>query len=159
MKWPLISRRYKTLPDSGGSILFDERCFYDAFASDISSARHSVIIESPYLTERRAVQFAKLIARKVNEGVRISIYTRHPSHHTSNLESQSWIACRILKDAGARVYLCDDMRHRKIAIIDTATLWEGSLNILSQNDSLELMRRTICETQARYVTKLLNIKV
>jgi phosphatidylserine/phosphatidylglycerophosphate/cardiolipin synthase-like enzyme len=159
MKWPLTSSRYKTLPDSHDSILFDEQRFYDAFASDINSAHSSVIVESPYLTERRALQFAKLITRKVNQGIKITIYTRHPSYHTSNLESQSWIACRILKDAGARVYLCDDMRHRKIAIIDNAVLWEGSLNIFSQNESLELMRRTVCETQVRYVTKLLKLKV
>ena len=31
--------------------------------------------------------------------------------------------------------------HRKLAIIDRKILWEGSLNILSQNHSRELMRR------------------
>jgi hypothetical protein len=31
--------------------------------------------------------------------------------------------------------------HRKLAIIDRQILWEGSLNILSQNESCEVMRR------------------
>jgi hypothetical protein len=31
--------------------------------------------------------------------------------------------------------------HRKLAIIDRRLLWEGSLNMLSQNDSCEIMRR------------------
>jgi hypothetical protein len=30
--------------------------------------------------------------------------------------------------------------HRKLAVIDGEILWEGSLNILSQNDSCEIMR-------------------
>ena len=34
------------------------------------------------------------------------------------------------------------MRHRKLAIIDGQILWEGSLNILSQVLSREIMRRT-----------------
>ena len=33
--------------------------------------------------------------------------------------------------------------HRKLAIIDEEILWEGSLNILSQGDSCEIMRRTV----------------
>jgi hypothetical protein len=31
--------------------------------------------------------------------------------------------------------------HRKLAILDRSILWEGSLNILSQNSSSEIMRR------------------
>lgn len=31
--------------------------------------------------------------------------------------------------------------HRKVAILDRSILYEGSLNILSQNDSSEVMRR------------------
>ena len=36
----------------------------------------------------------------------------------------------------------NDFRHRKLAVIDRAILWEGSLNILSQSNSKEIMRRT-----------------
>jgi phosphatidylserine/phosphatidylglycerophosphate/cardiolipin synthase-like enzyme len=150
--------RYKTVPVSHDSRFYNEKVFYDAFASDINSATSSVVIESPYLTERRARQFAKLIQRKVRSGVKFHIYTRNPLHHNRLLAEQSSIACRILKDAGARVFICDDMRHRKLAVIDALILWEGSLNILSQSNSAELMRRTNCKEQALHVLKLLNLK-
>lgn len=154
----LLPRRYKSIPANHGSIFFDEKNFYDAFASDINSAESSVIIESPYLTERRARQFAKLIQRKTKANIKVKIFTRNPYHHDDILRQQSLIACRILKNAGARIFLCDDMRHRKIAIIDEMVLWEGSLNILSQSNSTELMRRTHCSEQARHVMKLLKLK-
>lgn len=153
-----LFRRYKRMPVNHESKFYDEKNFYDAFASDINGATYSVVIESPYLTERRARQFAKLIKRKAKLGIRIHIYTRNPLHHDRLLAEQSNLACRILKDAGARVFVCDDMRHRKLAIIDAAILWEGSLNILSQSNSAELMRRTNCKEQALQVLKLLNLK-
>jgi hypothetical protein len=37
--------------------------------------------------------------------------------------------------------LYTDNHHRKLAIIDRKILYEGSLNILSQADSCEVMRR------------------
>ena len=146
------------MPISNDSRFYDEQNFYDAFASDINNASSSVIIESPYLTERRAYQFAKLLRRKIKAGVKVHIYTRNPRHHDYVLAEQSHLACRILKSAGAKVFICDDMRHRKLAIVDATILWEGSLNILSQSNSAELMRRTYSNEQASYVLRLLKLK-
>ena len=46
---------------------------------------------------------------------------------------------------GVQVFLAENPQkklfHRKLAIIDRKILWEGSLNILSQSHSRELMRR------------------
>lgn len=52
------------------------------------------------------------------------------------------------------------MRHRKLAIIDGCILWDGSLNILSQAHSKEIMRRPnsaiLCKQMASF-TRLWNI--
>lgn len=154
-----LIRRYKRMPVNHESKFYDEQNFYDVFACDINGASSSVVIESPYLTERRARQFARLIQRKVKLGVKIYIYTRNPKHHDYVLAEQSHLACRILKNSGARVFLCDDMRHRKLAIIDEAILWEGSLNILSQSNSAELMRRTYCKDQVKQVLGVIKVKI
>jgi len=45
-----------------------------------------------------------------------------------------------LQDLGVLV-LFTGGHHRKLAIIDRQITWEGSLNILSQTDSCEVMRR------------------
>lgn len=137
------------------SKLFGENDFYDAFARDLSNAQQTIVIESPYLTERRVYQFSKLLKRKIEEGVNILVYTRNPKHHDKILEVQAWKALEILKDCGVRSFMCDDMRHRKLAMIDDQILWEGSLNIFSQSDSCEVMRRSyskeLCKQMKKFV--------
>jgi phosphatidylserine/phosphatidylglycerophosphate/cardiolipin synthase-like enzyme len=152
--------RFKRAIDSSAllnSKLYDEKSFFDAFARDIGSARHSITIESPYLTERRARQFSRLLKRKVKDGVEVVIYTRNPRHHDKILEVQAWKALEILKSSGVRVFMCDDMRHRKLAIIDDELLWEGSLNIFSQSESCEIMRRTYSENMCIQMKKYIKL--
>ena len=48
---------------------------------------------------------------------------------------------RRLEAVGIQVLLCTGNHHRKLAILDRTILWEGSLNILSQTKSREMMRR------------------
>ncbi len=45
-----------------------------------------------------------------------------------------------LQNMGA-IILSTERHHRKLAIVDREILYEGSLNILSQNASCEIMRR------------------
>jgi len=94
----------------------------------------------------------KLTRRGVK--VRININTRNPNHHDEQLHIQAWVALGKLRAAGLKVKTCNDLRHRKLAIIDGAILWEGSLNILSQSSSREIMRRTqpqeLCRQMAQF---------
>jgi hypothetical protein len=124
------------------SQLYDEISFYNSFINDLTSAKQNVLIESPYLTERRALQFAGVFKKLSRNGVRVRINTRDPRHHDKTLEIQAWKAIKVLRKNGVKVYICSDMRHRKLATIDNIILWDGSLNILSQANSKEVMRRT-----------------
>jgi len=121
--------------------LFDEHSFFKAFSNDMKCAKHSVIIESPYITARRAKEFSKLVS-KIRNNLNITIHTRIPSHHDSNLTKQALLGIEILERIGISIIVCSDLRHRKFAIIDDEILWEGSLNMLSHSNSREIMRRT-----------------
>ena len=123
------------------SELFNERTFYDSFPRDLLRARKSIVIESPYLTERRARYYAPLFRDLAKRKVRIRINTRRPSHHNYGMERRAKKAALILLEAGAKVYIYDDLRHWKLAVIDNKILWEGSLNIMSHGRSREIMRR------------------
>lgn len=46
--------------------------------------------------------------------------------------------------------------HRKLAIIDGEILYEGSLNILSQLDSCEVMRRTESQQLANEMARFIG---
>jgi len=137
--------------------LFDEHSFFKAFSRDMKQARRSVIIESPYITVRRARDFAKLV-RRCNKKLKITVITRNPHHHDGNLVTQSIIGLAILKDSGINVIVCDDFRHRKLAIVDDQLLWEGSLNMLSHSNSKEIMRRTQSEELCRQMMKFTSLK-
>lgn len=137
--------------------LYSEQYFYGAFVIDVKRAQSTVVIESPYLTERRALQFAKIFWKLSSKDVKVRVNTRNPRHHDKLLEIQAWKSIRILRDNGVKVYFFNDMRHRKLAIIDNAILWEGSLNILSQVRSKEIMRRTASEQLARQMASFTKI--
>jgi phosphatidylserine/phosphatidylglycerophosphate/cardiolipin synthase-like enzyme len=137
------------------SELFNEHSFYKEFSKDIRIAYSRIIIESPYITSRRAREISSMLRKAVNRGVKVTIYTRNPYHHDGILVTESINGIGILREAGVTVITCEDMRHRKLAVIDGYILWEGSLNMLSQNGSKEVMRRSVsnelCQQMLRFI--------
>lgn len=123
------------------SKLYDERSFYAAFERDLKRAKKKVVIESPFLAVRRTNRLAQIVHKLNKRGVKVIVYTRYPHHHPPRFRDQSFESIQILQSVGVKVYECYDHRHRKVAIIDKQLLWEGSLNMLSQSKSRELMRR------------------
>lgn len=122
------------------SRLFDESGFYPAFVRDLERCRSELIIESPFITSRRAALLLPQLERLVRRGVSVVINTRHPSEHDSPFKVQAEQAIDQFLSAGIQIFYIGN-HHRKIAIVDRGILWEGSLNILSQADSCEIMRR------------------
>jgi phosphatidylserine/phosphatidylglycerophosphate/cardiolipin synthase-like enzyme len=123
------------------STLFDERSFYKAFIRDIEGCKDEVFIESPYITTKRAEMLIPIFKNLLAKGTKIYVMTRDPKEHDESMEYQSEDAIRTFEVMGVQVLLCIGNHHRKLAILDRQILWEGSLNILSQNKSREIMRR------------------
>lgn len=144
--------------DLVSSQLHDEKSFFAAFSKDFKLANHKVIIESPFMTKRRAQELAPLCRKSTNKGVLVTIYTRDPSHHEGSLMHQAGTAIRILEAAGATIVICSDMRHRKLAFIDSKILWEGSLNMLSHSNSREIMRRSVSKDLCREMMDFIGLR-
>ncbi len=123
------------------SKLFDEKTFYSVFIHDLLQCKEEVIIESPFVTtERMKVLypvFEKLLAREV----KIYVITRDPREHEFEMSYQAEAEIMRFERIGVQTLLCVGNHHRKLAILDRKILWEGSLNILSQAHSREIMRR------------------
>ncbi len=136
----LNQQRYDTAPLLR-SQLYSEGTFYATFERDIRRARQSVIVESPFITWRRFNMLHPMLVNAVNRDVRVTVNTRDPEQHEGLLREQAAKAVEALHFLDITVLYTGNL-HRKLAIIDGEVLWEGSLNILSQNDSCELMRRT-----------------
>lgn len=88
-------------------------------------------------------------------GVQITVNSRPPSEHDGKYISQAYKSVQDMQSIGITV-LYTVRHHRKIAIIDDEILWEGSLNILSQSDSCELMRRSVSRALVRQMKEYIG---
>ena len=125
------------------SSLFNQDTFYKAFVKDLNNARNTVIIESPFITKKRMTQLMPVLRKLRLRDVRIVVNTKPLDEHNPLLYEQVLWAIGEMQIIGIEVFMTVG-HHRKIAVVDDV-LWEGSLNILSQNDSCELMRRISSE--------------
>ena len=123
------------------STLHTEVTFYEYLIRDLKHAKKEVIIESPFLTYKRAFELSPVFMQLLQKGIKIIVTTRYPEEHSGNLRVQADITIPYLARLGVEVRLLPGHLHRKLAIVDRKILWEGSLNILSQNGSSEIMRR------------------
>jgi len=127
--------------DFTNSRLFNQDDFYAAFLKDLSKCQREAIIESPFMTRRRLDMLLPVIQKLKNRRVKVVVNTRNPLENDDEyMRDESTHAIAKLQHLGVHV-LFTGGHHRKLAIIDRQILWEGSLNILSQNDSCEVMRR------------------
>lgn len=112
------------------SHLFDNETFDGVFLKDIRKCRHSLVIESPFIRLNRVRDLLPIFTNLCNKGVQVVINTRPPEEHDTEYQYQAEEAISLLQDMGVHV-LFTVKHHRKLAIIDRETFWEGSLNILS----------------------------
>ena len=123
------------------SSLYDESTFYPQFVEDLLHASREVVIESPFITAERMKTMFLFFEELIRRDVDVYIFTRDPKEHSETYEVQSEAEIQKLEELGVQVLLCTGNHHRKLAVIDRKILWEGSLNILSQMKSREIMRR------------------
>ncbi|ASW53120.1 hypothetical protein CIK06_01365 [Plantactinospora sp. KBS50] len=116
--------------------IHDERTFYDVFAGHIASARQSIWLWAPWTTTRvRSV--LPLLRAAVDRGVRITLFVRDPGDKVQREpEHQGFLA-----DLRAVLHTVVEVNvmHQKIAVIDERTTLLGSLNVLSQRWTREVM--------------------
>ena len=131
------------------SKLYNEDTFYKRFIRDLYNCDDEIIIESPFITSTRMYSIAPILRSLVNRKVKCYIITRDPDDHDLTMKQQAEKEIRKLQASGVRVLLSNEYSHRKLAIIDRKILYEGSLNILSQSMSREIMRRIVSPKQAQ----------
>ncbi|MHB1865047.1 MAG: phospholipase D-like domain-containing protein [Candidatus Saccharimonadales bacterium] len=138
------------------SKLYDQNTFYRAFTQDLGQAKKSVLIESPFITAGRVRKLLPMLRILRKEGVQIVINTRNPQAHEGSYQQQAAEAVALFHELDI-VVLYTVGHHRKLAIIDGKTIWEGSLNILSFSDSCEIMRRITSKNEAKVLTDFIKL--
>ena len=140
------------------SSLFNHETFDAPFLQDVRNCRHSLIIESPFIRIKRVNRLMPVLRKLRKQGVRIVINTRNPIEHDDrDYQIQAAQAVAELQSVGVDV-LYTVRHHRKLAIIDSNIIWEGSLNILSYYDSCEIMRRITSEVEAETLINFIGLQ-
>jgi len=137
----LFRRSSNVSPDLLDSKLYDDKTFYPAFLKDLNNCGSELIIESPFITRRRLQYLLPTLQILKARKVRIIINTKDPHGLDQERRDEAYRTVASLQHKGIQVIYTHG-HHRKLAIIDRTILYEGSLNILSQNRSCEIMRRT-----------------
>lgn len=123
--------------------------FWHYLVYDLEQAKGQVLINSPFLFERRAEEMLRNVKALVERGVTVCVYLKQPAHWGSNTPVSEETAIEHkrfeklsseLRKVGAHVNIKFEI-HQKIVVIDRKILYEGSLNTLSQRMTAENMRR------------------
>ena len=143
--------------NSSISKLYNQDSFDGSFLKDVKHCRSSLVIESPFIRLNRVYELMPTLKKLRRHGVRIVVNTRNPIEHDFEYQRQAEEAVAMMQDIGVHV-LYTTKHHRKLAIIDRSTFWEGSLNILSYYDSCEIMRRTVSAEEAEILINFIGMQ-
>lgn len=153
----MILRRRSQQSGFIDSALYDQDTFYSEFLRSISSCRQELIIESPFITSKRMAALFPELQKLRRRGVKIVINTRSPEEHEGIYREQAADAVARMQALGIKV-LYTTRHHRKISVIDRKVVWEGSLNILSYNDSCEIMRKVVSPALAEQTIRFIGLE-
>ncbi|HHT9114168.1 MAG TPA: AAA domain-containing protein, partial [Candidatus Wunengus sp. YC65] len=156
-KWAdaLISTTSATREPFSGD-LHTEKNFWQTFYQDLKIVKERLIILSPFVTVQRSGRLIDYFRAMIERGIEIRIYTRPKKQQTGEMANQADIVIEQLRGIGARVIERRSM-HQKVAILDKAIAWEGSLNILSHRDTGEQMRRLEGQSAIEDIIKNLEL--
>ena len=136
--------------------LYNDKTFYPALLKDLGSCQRELLIESPFITSNRIASLLPIFTKMRSRGIKIVVNTRHPAEHEAPFDAYAEKAITSLQLIGVEV-LYTGGHHRKLVVIDRRILWEGSLNVLSQNDSCEIMRRIDSEVLALQMLRFIRL--
>src|ERR1700761_5403106 len=118
--------------------VYFEDTFYPKFSADLENARALVLIQSPFIGERRLDKIELLLQSCTRRKVRVCAFVQEPRLEADQHRFEAGV--RRLTSLGVHV-TTKHLIHEKLAVIDESILWDGSLNILSQDKSSERMTR------------------
>lgn len=137
--------------------LFNEKTFYRAFIRDMLEAKKEVIIYSPFVTKFRSEFFKSTLEKLRIKNIAVFIITRPFEEQDRLMRAEVSCALKDYEELGVCICYLEGLIHQKVAIIDREILWEGSMNILSQRNSKEIMRRISDDFSAIQVMSYLGL--
>lgn len=117
-------------------IIYDQITFQERFLQDITQAKESVVIVSPYVTVKR-VRWIEAALQQCNQrNVKATVITRTPESFPSSSRKAAGMAISMLRELQVEAF-CREGIHPKYAIMDGSVVWYDSIDLLSFSTSQE----------------------
>lgn len=133
---------YKTktglFTDESVDVIFDNNNFLPVYKNDLVNATREILIVSPFVTKRRALQMLELMSVALDQKVKVTIITRLATDFKDKPALEDTLS--VLKTAGVNL-VCKSNIHQKYAVIDQRIVWYGSINLLSFGRAEESIMR------------------
>ncbi|MGW5490642.1 AAA domain-containing protein [Streptomyces olivaceoviridis] len=128
-----------------------------AVSWDIDRATRSIEVYCPFLDPRPVHTWATQLAKRVADGVKVTVRTRPPEEQATDAAVERVRGLvEQLRGAGCQVEFRERM-HEKVLILDATVLWHGSLNLLANSGPTDLMMRltdpSACERVGRVIER------
>ncbi len=121
-------------------IIFDKTNFLPVYSNDIISASREILIVSPFVTKRRALQMMQNLKTGLLQGAKVIVVTR-PAEDFKDKDLAAWQATLdFLRSSGVVVVFKSNI-HQKFAVMDEKIVWYGSINLLSYGSAEESIMR------------------
>ena len=121
-------------------IIFDNHSFLPVFEKDMQSAKHEIVICSPFLRKARTTQMMKILSLARINDVRMTVITRPAESYKMADQPEMISLIQSMSDSGI-VVLKKTNIHQKFTVVDQSTVWYGSINLLSYGNADESIMR------------------
>lgn len=132
----------------GSDIIYDQFTFQERFLQDITRAKESVTIVSPYVTARRVKWIEAALQQCAQHRISVTVITRTLESLPASSRRAAEAADGMLREMHVNVIFREGI-HQKYAIMDGSVVWYGSINLLSFGASQESFMRLVSSSIAR----------
>jgi len=133
-------------------IIFDKDSFLPVFSNDIAGTKKEILIVSPFVRKRRAMQMIQHLKIALDKGIRAIAVTRPAEAFKTKDRIVLQRVLEVLKNNDISVVFKSNI-HQKFAIMDQKIVWYGSINLLSYGSAQESIMRIESSNIANELTK------
>lgn len=116
--------------DDAVSTIYDGYASVSAFEQELSNARRSIVIVSPYVQKGRISKLLPVLQEIMSSGVEVAIHTKKANCFELKQQENAREAIALLERSGITVTKYEEIQQR-YAIIDESIVWYGSVDFLA----------------------------
>jgi phosphatidylserine/phosphatidylglycerophosphate/cardiolipin synthase-like enzyme len=149
--------RGESLTAEPADIIFDNTNFLPVYHNDLMNAAREMVIVSPFVTRRRALQMLSTLKTALAKRVSVVVVTGPTNAYKEKDRPALEKTLASLQLAGVRLPFRANI-NQKFAVIDQKIVWYGSINLLSYGSAQESLMRLGSPNIAQELLKVISGK-